>query len=161
MIGFSSYAGVMENLKNSAEEQKPRKQEPSKNQTTKPVGGFVLVHAGKPLNCNQQQCFDYIHNRKKTQLIWFLLEILKSVAFSFCCLHVGAGYHSESKAKEYKHVCKRACQRVCLHDGYLLIIIIFGKFTWKSIVLKSQFCFVCICNKATEKMQAYSEIKFC
>uniref|UniRef100_A0AAQ5WXE8 Threonine aspartase 1 n=1 Tax=Amphiprion ocellaris TaxID=80972 RepID=A0AAQ5WXE8_AMPOC len=23
----------------------------------------------------------------------------------------GAGYHSESKAKEYKHVCKRACQR--------------------------------------------------
>lgn len=24
----------------------------------------------------------------------------------------GAGYHSESKAKEYKHVCKRACQKV-------------------------------------------------
>lgn len=69
MIGFSSYAGVMENLKNSAEEQKPKKQEPSKNQTTKPVGGFVLVHAGKLLNCNQQQCFDHIHNRKKTQLI--------------------------------------------------------------------------------------------
>ncbi|XP_053189338.1 threonine aspartase 1 isoform X3 [Scomber japonicus] len=76
MIGLSSYAGVMESLINSAEEQQPsspldkswsNKQESSKNQ--KPgVGGFVLVHAG-------------------------------------------AGYHSESKAKEYKHVCKRACQR--------------------------------------------------
>uniref|UniRef100_A0AAQ5XPI8 Taspase, threonine aspartase, 1 n=1 Tax=Amphiprion ocellaris TaxID=80972 RepID=A0AAQ5XPI8_AMPOC len=27
------------------------------------------------------------------------------------CNANGAGYHSESKAKEYKHVCKRACQR--------------------------------------------------
>lgn len=110
MIGFSSYAGVMENLKNSTEEQKPEKQESSKNQKAKPVGGFVLVHAGKPLNCNQQQCS-------------YSKEILKSVGFIFfCCLHVGAGYHSESKAKEYKHVCKRACQRVCFHDKYLLII---------------------------------------
>lgn len=77
MIGLSSYAGVMESLMNSAEEQQhssplanswSKKQESSKNQTPKLVGGFVLVHAG-------------------------------------------AGYHSESKAKEYKHVCKRACQR--------------------------------------------------
>uniref|UniRef100_A0A665W3P9 Taspase, threonine aspartase, 1 n=1 Tax=Echeneis naucrates TaxID=173247 RepID=A0A665W3P9_ECHNA len=77
MIGLSSYAGVMESLTNAAEEQQPSspltnswsiKQESSKNQKTKGVGGFVLVHAG-------------------------------------------AGYHSESKAKEYKHVCKRACQR--------------------------------------------------
>ncbi|XP_040906105.1 threonine aspartase 1 [Toxotes jaculatrix] len=77
MIGLSSYAGVMESLMNSAEEQQPssplanswsKKQESSKNQKPKGVGGFVLVHAG-------------------------------------------AGYHSESKAKEYKHVCKRACQR--------------------------------------------------
>ncbi|KAF7668786.1 hypothetical protein LDENG_00288220 [Lucifuga dentata] len=77
MIGFSSYAGVMENLLNSAEEQQPSsplansvcsQQELSKNQQLKCAGGFVLVHAG-------------------------------------------AGYHSESKAKEYKHVCKRACQR--------------------------------------------------
>uniref|UniRef100_A0A4W6C498 Threonine aspartase 1 n=1 Tax=Lates calcarifer TaxID=8187 RepID=A0A4W6C498_LATCA len=68
---------VMESLMNSAEEQQPssplanswsKKQESSKNQKPKSVGGFVLVHAG-------------------------------------------AGYHSESKAKEYKHVCKRACQR--------------------------------------------------
>ncbi|XP_044069178.1 threonine aspartase 1 isoform X2 [Siniperca chuatsi] len=67
----------MESLMNSAEEQQPssplanswsKKQESSKNQKPKLVGGFVLVHAG-------------------------------------------AGYHSESKAKEYKHVCKRACQR--------------------------------------------------
>uniref|UniRef100_A0A665W3Q1 Taspase, threonine aspartase, 1 n=1 Tax=Echeneis naucrates TaxID=173247 RepID=A0A665W3Q1_ECHNA len=67
----------MESLTNAAEEQQPSspltnswsiKQESSKNQKTKGVGGFVLVHAG-------------------------------------------AGYHSESKAKEYKHVCKRACQR--------------------------------------------------
>ena len=29
----------------------------------------------------------------------------------FVLVHAGAGYHSESKAKEYKHVCKRACQR--------------------------------------------------
>ncbi|XP_057705107.1 threonine aspartase 1 isoform X3 [Corythoichthys intestinalis] len=29
----------------------------------------------------------------------------------FVLVHAGAGYHSESKAKEYKHVCKRACQQ--------------------------------------------------
>ncbi|XP_072565600.1 threonine aspartase 1 isoform X2 [Paramormyrops kingsleyae] len=29
----------------------------------------------------------------------------------FVLVHAGAGYHSESKAKEYKHVCKKACQR--------------------------------------------------
>ncbi|KAI3363070.1 hypothetical protein L3Q82_011730 [Scortum barcoo] len=77
LIGLSGYAGVMESLMNSAEEQQPtspitnlwsKKQEASKNQKQKLVGGFVLVHAG-------------------------------------------AGYHSESKAKEYKYVCKRACQR--------------------------------------------------
>ncbi|XP_047208356.1 threonine aspartase 1 isoform X4 [Girardinichthys multiradiatus] len=32
-------------------------------------------------------------------------------AGGFVLVHAGAGYHSESKAKEYKHVCKRACQR--------------------------------------------------
>lgn len=56
MIGLSSYAGVMESLKNSAEEQQPsspvanlwsKKQESSKNQKPKLAGGFVLVHAGK------------------------------------------------------------------------------------------------------------------
>uniref|UniRef100_A0A3B4DG73 Threonine aspartase 1 n=1 Tax=Pygocentrus nattereri TaxID=42514 RepID=A0A3B4DG73_PYGNA len=31
-----------------------------------------------------------------------------SFVFLYCA---GAGYHSESKAKEYKHVCKRACQK--------------------------------------------------
>ncbi|XP_061084731.1 threonine aspartase 1 isoform X2 [Conger conger] len=34
-----------------------------------------------------------------------------SSAAGFVLVHAGAGYHSESKAKEYKHVCKRACQR--------------------------------------------------
>lgn len=63
MIGFPSYAGVMENLKNSAEEQKPKNKESSKNEKPKPVGGFVLVHAGKPLNFNQQQCFDHIQKK--------------------------------------------------------------------------------------------------
>ncbi|KAM4679651.1 LOW QUALITY PROTEIN: threonine aspartase 1 [Amazona ochrocephala] len=29
----------------------------------------------------------------------------------FVLVHAGAGYHSESKAREYKHVCKRACQK--------------------------------------------------
>uniref|UniRef100_G1K917 Threonine aspartase 1 n=1 Tax=Anolis carolinensis TaxID=28377 RepID=G1K917_ANOCA len=29
----------------------------------------------------------------------------------FVLVHAGAGYHSESKAKEYKHVCKRACRK--------------------------------------------------
>nr|XP_020022217.1 threonine aspartase 1-like isoform X1 [Castor canadensis] len=29
----------------------------------------------------------------------------------FVLVHAGAGYHSESKAKEYKHVCRRACQK--------------------------------------------------
>lgn len=33
------------------------------------------------------------------------------LAGGFVLVHAGAGYHSESKAKEYKHVCKRACQR--------------------------------------------------
>ncbi|XP_029031224.1 threonine aspartase 1 isoform X2 [Betta splendens] len=77
MIGLSSYAGVMESLVNSAEDQQrssplgnswSKKEDLNRNQGLKGVGGFVLVHAG-------------------------------------------AGYHSESKAKEYKHVCKRACQR--------------------------------------------------
>ncbi|XP_034040722.1 threonine aspartase 1 isoform X2 [Thalassophryne amazonica] len=77
MIGLTSYAGVMENLINCADEQ-PSASPPDSssynqqgsNEHRRPtrVGGFVLVHAG-------------------------------------------AGYHSESKAKEYKHVCKRACQR--------------------------------------------------
>ncbi|XP_031655481.1 threonine aspartase 1 isoform X2 [Oncorhynchus tshawytscha] len=35
----------------------------------------------------------------------------KGNAVGFVLVHAGAGYHSESKAKEYKHVCKRACQR--------------------------------------------------
>lgn len=55
MKGLSSYAGVMESLMNSGEEQqhsplatsRPKKEEPSKNQKPKGVGGFVLVHAGK------------------------------------------------------------------------------------------------------------------
>lgn len=62
MIGVSSYARVMENLKNS-EEQKSRKQESSKNQKAKPVGGFVLVHVGKLSNHNQQQRFDHIYKK--------------------------------------------------------------------------------------------------
>ncbi|XP_041108869.1 threonine aspartase 1 isoform X2 [Polyodon spathula] len=32
-------------------------------------------------------------------------------AVGFVLVHAGAGYHSESKAKEYKHACKRACQK--------------------------------------------------
>lgn len=56
MIGLSSYAGVMESLINSTEEQQhssplatswSKKEEASKNQKPKGVGGFVLVHAGK------------------------------------------------------------------------------------------------------------------
>lgn len=62
MIGSSSYAGVMESLTNSAEEQQPssplanswsKKQEASKNQKQKLVGGFVLVHAGKCTRHNE------------------------------------------------------------------------------------------------------------
>ncbi|KAL4641387.1 threonine aspartase 1 isoform X2 [Arapaima gigas] len=40
-------------------------------------------------------------------------------AVGFVLVHAGAGYHSESKAKEYKHVCKKACQRVSVHLGSL------------------------------------------
>uniref|UniRef100_A0A9J8CDC2 Threonine aspartase 1 n=1 Tax=Cyprinus carpio carpio TaxID=630221 RepID=A0A9J8CDC2_CYPCA len=36
---------------------------------------------------------------------------LKAFYFLMIFTSSGAGYHSESKAKEYKHVCKRACQR--------------------------------------------------
>lgn len=61
MIGLSSYAGVMEKSVNSTEEQQPcslantcsNKQESGKKQTPKPVGGFVLVHAGKPNQFNK------------------------------------------------------------------------------------------------------------
>ncbi|KAM6956748.1 threonine aspartase 1 [Aplochiton taeniatus] len=35
----------------------------------------------------------------------------KTKCVGFVLVHAGAGYHSESKAKEYKHVCKRACQK--------------------------------------------------
>ncbi|XP_074845467.1 threonine aspartase 1 isoform X4 [Carettochelys insculpta] len=37
--------------------------------------------------------------------------IQKGKRVGFVLVHAGAGYHSESKAKEYKHVCKRACQK--------------------------------------------------
>uniref|UniRef100_A0AAY5EW84 Threonine aspartase 1 n=1 Tax=Electrophorus electricus TaxID=8005 RepID=A0AAY5EW84_ELEEL len=36
---------------------------------------------------------------------------LVKLCYSLNFLLNGAGYHSESKAKEYKHVCKRACQK--------------------------------------------------
>lgn len=58
MIGLSSYAGVMEKSVNSTEEQQPsspsvnswsKKQESGKNQKPKPIGGFVLVHAGNKI----------------------------------------------------------------------------------------------------------------
>uniref|UniRef100_A0A3B3ZEI3 Uncharacterized protein n=1 Tax=Periophthalmus magnuspinnatus TaxID=409849 RepID=A0A3B3ZEI3_9GOBI len=41
----------------------------------------------------------------------------------FVLVHAGAGYHSESKAKEYKHVCKRACQKAVdqLKSGALAV----------------------------------------
>lgn len=52
MIGLSSYAGVMENLMYSAEEQRPKIQESSKTQKAK-LGGFVLVHAGKMAQHNK------------------------------------------------------------------------------------------------------------
>ncbi|KAJ1156699.1 hypothetical protein NDU88_009417 [Pleurodeles waltl] len=35
----------------------------------------------------------------------------KAKRVGFVLVHAGAGYHSESKAKEYKHVCKRACKK--------------------------------------------------
>ncbi|XP_062864384.1 threonine aspartase 1 isoform X2 [Trichomycterus rosablanca] len=35
----------------------------------------------------------------------------ESGGVGFVLVHAGAGYHSESKAKEYKHVCRRACQK--------------------------------------------------
>ncbi|XP_061545465.1 threonine aspartase 1 isoform X6 [Phycodurus eques] len=35
----------------------------------------------------------------------------KSGVGGFVLVHAGAGYHSESKAKEYRHACKRACQQ--------------------------------------------------
>ncbi|XP_038253231.1 threonine aspartase 1 isoform X9 [Dermochelys coriacea] len=38
-------------------------------------------------------------------------SIQKGKRVGFVLVHAGAGYHSESKAKEYKHVCKRACQK--------------------------------------------------
>lgn len=39
-------------------------------------------------------------------------SLVRNVLFLMIFISTGAGYHSESKAKEYKHVCKRACQRV-------------------------------------------------
>lgn len=45
---------------------------------------------------------------------------MTSLLFTSLCFFSGAGYHSESKAKEYKHVCKRACQRVSLFCPFAL-----------------------------------------
>ncbi|XP_072564861.1 threonine aspartase 1-like, partial [Paramormyrops kingsleyae] len=44
-------------------------------------------------------------------------------AVGFVLVHAGAGYHSESKAREYKHVCKKACQRAVekLNAGALAV----------------------------------------
>ncbi|KAG8584017.1 hypothetical protein GDO81_008637 [Engystomops pustulosus] len=38
-------------------------------------------------------------------------KLQKGKRVGFVLVHAGAGYHSESKAKEYKHVCKRACKK--------------------------------------------------
>lgn len=125
MIGLSSYAGVMEKSVNSTEEQQPcslvntcsNKQESGKKQTPKPVGGFVLVHAGNQTNLTKVK-------------LHFLFSVSKQKSFSvlsmfhnpcFCPLSLGAGYHSESKAKEYKHVCKRACQRVSHFSLFFIV----------------------------------------
>ncbi|XP_072266378.1 threonine aspartase 1 [Pyxicephalus adspersus] len=42
----------------------------------------------------------------------------KGKRVGFVLVHAGAGYHSESKAKEYKHVCKRACKKVGVVFGF-------------------------------------------
>lgn len=69
MIGVLSNAGVMEGITNSAEEQQPstplsnswsNKQESSKNEKPKPVGGFVLVHAGRCSNKTKPQLISRI-----------------------------------------------------------------------------------------------------
>ncbi|XP_048456530.1 threonine aspartase 1 isoform X3 [Rhincodon typus] len=48
----------------------------------------------------------------------------KSVGFVL--VHAGAGYHSESKAKEYKQVCKKACQKAIekLQAGVLAVDVV-------------------------------------
>ncbi|XP_078086491.1 threonine aspartase 1 isoform X1 [Mustelus asterias] len=44
----------------------------------------------------------------------------------FVLVHAGAGYHSESKAKEYKQVCKKACQKAIekLQAGALAVDVV-------------------------------------
>ncbi|XP_032882171.1 threonine aspartase 1 isoform X6 [Amblyraja radiata] len=44
----------------------------------------------------------------------------------FVLVHAGAGYHSESKAKEYKQVCKKACQKAIekLQTGALAVDVV-------------------------------------
>ncbi|XP_043912146.1 threonine aspartase 1 isoform X2 [Protopterus annectens] len=39
------------------------------------------------------------------------VKVRSGTVVGFVLVHAGAGYHSESKAKEYKQVCKRACQK--------------------------------------------------
>lgn len=124
MIGLSSYAGVMEKSANSTEEQQPctlvnscsNKQESGKKQTPKPVGGFVLVHAGEEIlikfHKRSKLHFLFLSILNRNYLLFFFFLKYVSQPTYFCLLSLGAGYHSESKAKEYKHVCKRACQRV-------------------------------------------------
>ncbi|XP_028676399.1 threonine aspartase 1 [Erpetoichthys calabaricus] len=50
-------------------------------------------------------------------------EAKNGKAMGFVLVHAGAGYHSESKAKEYKHACKRACQKAVekLKSGALAV----------------------------------------
>uniref|UniRef100_A0A3Q3SKX9 Taspase, threonine aspartase, 1 n=1 Tax=Mastacembelus armatus TaxID=205130 RepID=A0A3Q3SKX9_9TELE len=64
-----------------------------------------------PMNSAQeQQPFSPLTNSWSTQQESNENQKPTSVG-GFVLVHAGAGYHSESKAKEYKHVCKRACQR--------------------------------------------------
>ncbi|PNI62600.1 TASP1 isoform 8 [Pan troglodytes] len=64
----------------------------------------------------------------------------------FVLVHAGAGYHSESKAKEYKHVCKRACQKAIekLQAGALATDAVTAALVELELMWKGQFQVLCV-----------------
>uniref|UniRef100_W5NGB4 Threonine aspartase 1 n=2 Tax=Lepisosteus oculatus TaxID=7918 RepID=W5NGB4_LEPOC len=71
-----------------------------------------------------QQASPFVNASVGTEAAECDLATSKNVkSMGFVLVHAGAGYHSESKAKEYKHVCKRACQKAVekLKSGALAV----------------------------------------
>ncbi|PNJ55446.1 TASP1 isoform 7, partial [Pongo abelii] len=88
----------------------------------------------------------------------------------FVLVHAGAGYHSESKAKEYKHVCKRACQKAIekLQAGALATDAVTAALVELELTWKGQLQVLCVLtnlfldiikNPTKTKFKTISDVK--